>query len=100
MDDMAPVPQAPQPLVQDDVQEEVVSDEDKFTAASYFHPAWGAVEKMFLEEIETLSLPVPEDKEAAEYKITSIANERVKGKLNEILARVKTAVKATEKGKK
>jgi len=96
MDDFSPKPIAPSFDYEEVEQEQVLDQETKQLADSYYHPAWIQVENMFVEELERLSLPVARNLPAEEYKIEGVANEKVAAVIKSIWKRVQDAVEATE----
>lgn len=95
MSDLAP--EAPFMDLRVEEQENLELQEDKETARAYFHPDWGKVEDMFLEEIASCDMKPDKSLPADEYKIKCLADEGTKAALLTILERVKNAVTATEK---
>lgn len=103
MDDYSPQPIAPAlDRGVDEIEEQQYEELDKQIAQAYFHKSWGAVEQMFLEQIQAYGdlSQVSPDLTATEYKIEALSNLKTKANLVAVLERIKNAVRATESNKR
>lgn len=98
MDDHSLRPIAPSLDFEAEELDNELQAETKQLADSYFHPAWGSVEQMFIETIEALENAASVDASllASEYKIDALSNVKSAAVLKGILGRVKDAVEAVE----
>ena len=96
-DDFSPTPHAPQ-IDQEEILDQIDIQEDKQLADSYFHPAWGKVEEIIVEAVNSLSsiASVNPELPSDEFAIECKGNLKAVAVINGIWGKIKDAVESVE----